>query len=82
MELDLIESDLKTNPRMEVMLVLTRKLQQGIEIADNICVTVLQIQGGRVKLGVSAPEHVEVCRKEVADKVAKRTPQVALVPHC
>jgi len=48
------------------MLVLTRKSQQEIVIGDNIRLTILDIRGGRVKLGVVAPDNVDIRRKEIA----------------
>ena len=47
------------------MLVLTRKQQQEIIIADNIRISVVEIRGGRVKIGITAPEHVSVRREEL-----------------
>jgi carbon storage regulator len=47
------------------MLVLTRKLQEAIKIGEDIELTVLSIDGDQVKLGISAPKHIEVHRKEV-----------------
>lgn len=45
------------------MLVLTRKQDQGICIGD-VEVVVLDVQGGRVKLGVKAPDDIEIHRTE------------------
>ncbi len=47
------------------MLVLSRKTNERICIGDGIEVEVLAIQGGRVKLGISAPDHVRILRTEV-----------------
>lgn len=47
------------------MLVLTRKKDQTIIINDNIEITVLDIQGDQVRIGVNAPRSVTVHRKEV-----------------
>jgi carbon storage regulator len=48
------------------MLVLTRGLKQKIEIGDRlVTVTVLEVKGGRVRLGIEAPESVSVRRHEV-----------------
>ena len=47
------------------MLVLTRKLGEAILIADGIRVEVLEIKGGRVRLGITAPRDVAVHRAEV-----------------
>ncbi len=47
------------------MLILTRKPEQSIIINDNIIVTVLAIDGDRVKLGITAPAEITVLREEV-----------------
>jgi len=53
------------------MLVLSRKVNQGISIGDNIHITVLRIEGGRVKLGIEAPHEVHVDRDEVRAAACK-----------
>ena len=47
------------------MLVLTRKLNEKILIGENIAVTVVGIDRGRIRLGVSAPNTVKVNRAEL-----------------
>jgi carbon storage regulator len=47
------------------MLVLSRKVEQGLVVGDNIVVTVLSIDGDRVKLGIVAPRSVSVLRDEL-----------------
>lgn len=47
------------------MLVLTRKIKEAIHIGDDIEVVVLAIDGDQVKLGIRAPKHVDVHRKEI-----------------
>lgn len=47
------------------MLVLTRSKDEAIVIGDGIEVTVLEVKGDKVKLGISAPASVPVHRKEV-----------------
>jgi carbon storage regulator len=48
------------------MLVLSRKLGERIVVPQiDLAVTVLEIAGNRVRLGISAPAHVEVFREEV-----------------
>ena len=47
------------------MLVLTRRIGEEIVIAGNIRVTVVAVQGNKVRLGVAAPEGVTVDREEV-----------------
>jgi len=51
------------------MLVLSRKLGEQIVIAENIVLTVVDIDRGKVRLGVAAPREVPVHRKEVFDAV-------------
>lgn len=50
------------------MLVLSRKCGEMIVIANNVTVTVLGVQGGRVKLGLSAPADMPIHRKETCMK--------------
>ncbi|MGE4484063.1 MAG: carbon storage regulator CsrA [Oscillospiraceae bacterium] len=47
------------------MLVLTRKENEGIVIGDNIKVTVLAIDGEKIKLGVDAPMSMRIFREEL-----------------
>ncbi len=47
------------------MLVLTRKLNQEIQIGDNVKITVLKIKGNTVRLGIEAPRNVRVVRGEL-----------------
>lgn len=52
----------------EMMLVLTRGLKQKIEIGDQmVTVTVLEVKGGRVRLGIEAPESVSIRRLELLE---------------
>jgi carbon storage regulator len=47
------------------MLILTRKVDQGIVISGNILVRVLGVERDRVKIGISAPGEVTVLRQEL-----------------
>ena len=47
------------------MLVLSRKSNESVFINDNVVVTVLNIQGNRVRLGIEAPGEMPVHRQEV-----------------
>ena len=47
------------------MLILTRKLNESITIGDSIEVSVIEIKGDQVKLGIDAPREIKVFRKEV-----------------
>jgi len=51
------------------MLVLTRRIDEGIVIQDNIIVTVLNVEGDKVKLGIAAPQEVRILRKELFEAV-------------
>ena len=55
------------------MLVLSRKKYESIVIGDNIIVTVVEIDGDKVRLGFEAPKEVTIHRREVYDKI--RHPQ-------
>lgn len=47
------------------MLVLTRSVNEAIMIGDGIEVTIVEVKGGKVRIGISAPASVPVHRKEV-----------------
>jgi carbon storage regulator len=51
--------------RIVQMLVLSRKLDQSIQIGDEITVTIVSIKGNTVRLGISAPDHIRVARSEL-----------------
>jgi carbon storage regulator len=51
------------------MLVLTRKTNESIVIRDNIVITVVEIRGDKVRLGIEAPKEVPVHRREIYDKI-------------
>ena len=53
------------------MLVLSRQRDQTIIIGDDIEITVVDIRGEKVRLGISAPPHIPVHRKEVYDSIKK-----------
>jgi carbon storage regulator len=47
------------------MLVLSRKTNESIIISDNIKITVVEVRGDKVRLGIQAPKEVPVHREEV-----------------
>ena len=53
-----------------VVLILTRKVEQGIVIDGDVVVRVLAVDGERVKLGIEAPKSVPVLREELIAEVA------------
>jgi len=59
------------------MLVLSRQIEQTIMIGDEIEVKVVSIRGDKVKLGVKAPAHVAVHRREVYERIRQEKKQKA-----
>lgn len=53
------------------MLILSRKKEESIIINDNIEITVKEIKGESVKLGIDAPGSVKIYRREVFDAIQK-----------
>jgi len=53
------------------MLVLSRKVNETIIINDNIVVTVVDIRGDKVRLGIDAPKDVPVHRQEVYEAIKR-----------
>ena len=51
------------------MLILTRKTEQQIKIGEDITLTIIEVKGDQVKIGVEAPKTVKVYRKEVCDAI-------------
>ena len=51
------------------MLVLSRKVGEAVVIAGGIVVRVLDASGGRIRLGVDAPEEVLILREEIAARL-------------
>lgn len=53
------------------MLILTRKPGEGILIGDDICITVVEIKGGGIRIGIDAPADKKIYRQEVYDRVCQ-----------
>jgi carbon storage regulator len=53
------------------MLVLSRKRDERIVIGDNIVITVVEVRGDKVRLGIEAPSEVPVHRQEVLDAMKR-----------
>lgn len=51
------------------MLVLTRKSDEAIKLGDDITVTVVEIKGNQVRLGIEAPAGVRIYRNELYEKI-------------
>ena len=69
------------------MLVLTRRINEKIRIGDNVVLTILEVRGDQVRLGIDAPRSVGVHREEVwvelqAQNIAAASPseeQIAIL---
>ena len=59
------------------MLVLSRQRDEAIIIGDDIELTVVDIRGDKVRLGITAPAHIAVHRKEIYDAIKRENEQAA-----
>jgi len=51
------------------MLLLTRKLGENIRIGDDVKITIVEVKGNHVKLGIEAPASVKVHREEIYERI-------------
>lgn len=51
------------------MLILSRKIDEKIKIGNDITITLIDVHGDQVKIGVEAPKNVKVFRQEVFDAI-------------
>lgn len=51
------------------MLILSRKVDQKIKIGNDITITIIEVRGDQVKIGVEAPKNVKVFRQEVFEAI-------------
>ena len=61
------------------MLVLSRQKEQTIMIGDNIEITIVDIRGDKVRLGITAPSEIPVHRKEVYEAIQRENKEAASV---
>ncbi len=59
------------------MLVLTRKLGEGIAIDDHIKIVVVQIKGKQVRLGIKAPQETKIHREEIYKAIQEQNAQAS-----
>ncbi len=59
------------------MLILTRKTGEGLFIGDDIRVTILEIRGKQIRLGIEAPTAIVVLREEIYRRVQQENLQAA-----
>jgi carbon storage regulator len=62
------------------MLVLSRRANQSIVIGSDVVVTVLEVRGDHVRLGIQAPRSVTVHREEVYAEIQRENRSAAAVP--
>ena len=63
------------------MLVLSRKVGETIVVGKDIEVSILEIQGGEVRLGFNAPRDVIILRKEILEEVGRQNRQAVVEPN-
>ena len=63
------------------MLILTRKLNEAIMIGEDVKITVVEIQGDKVKLGIEAPRELSILREEIYRAVSEENRQAMLNPR-
>ena len=61
------------------MLILSRKVDEKIKIGDNITITLIEVRGDQVKIGVEAPKNVKVFRQEVFNAIKTENTAAASV---
>lgn len=54
------------------MLVLTRRIDESLTIGDSITVTILSIEGDKVKIGIKAPREITILRQEIYQAVQEQ----------
>jgi carbon storage regulator len=62
------------------MLVLSRHRDESIMIGDDVVITIVDIRGDKVRLGIQAPQHVPVHRQEVYDAIQRENRKAAAQP--
>ncbi len=61
------------------MLILTRKEDETIVIDDKIKIKVVELKGGRVQLGIEAPEEIKIHREEVYQEIQAENQEAAAI---
>ncbi|MGE5294730.1 MAG: carbon storage regulator CsrA [Solirubrobacterales bacterium] len=59
------------------MLVLSRQKDESIMIGDEVEITIVDVRGDKVRLGITAPKHIPVHRREIYDAIQREKAQGA-----
>ncbi len=59
------------------MLILSRKVGESIRINSNVCITVMEIDGRNIKIGIEAPREVPIHREEVYLRIQEENKNAA-----
>ncbi|MBP5402856.1 MAG: carbon storage regulator CsrA [Treponema sp.] len=62
------------------MLILSRKIDEKIKIGEDITLTIIEIRGDQVKIGVEAPKNVKVFRQEVFNAIQSENKLASEIP--
>ena len=62
------------------MLVLTRRLNESIQLGDDITITVVGVDADRVRIGISAPKAMKIYRKELLEEITRTNREAADAP--
>ena len=74
-----LEPSLPAGRRRETegtMLLLTRKLGENIRIGDDVKITIVEVKGNHVKLGIDAPPSVKVHREEIYERIQEENRRI------
>ena len=63
--------------RSDIMLALARKVNESIIINDNIEITILDVKGDQIKIGIDAPKSVPIYRKEIYSQIQQANVEAA-----
>jgi carbon storage regulator len=73
---DYFVEDVKTSRQKELkMLVLSRQKDESIMIGDNVEITIVDVRGDKVRLGITAPKEIPVHRREVYEAIQREKGQ-------
>jgi carbon storage regulator len=59
------------------MLILTRKVGESIRINENVCITIIEVDGRNIKVGIEAPREISIHREEVFRRILEENRKAA-----